>query len=60
MKCPYRQIKTKIKVNDLETTTDNEFKECLYGECPYYQPETNEPYKHFKEGCWKVANEVNP
>lgn len=58
MKCPYRQLKTKTKVADYQTISDNEFKECLYGECPYYQPEDKDTWLKFNEGCWKVRTEV--
>jgi hypothetical protein len=60
MKCPYRTIITEIKTGDWKLEKDTEFKECLYKECPFYQPEITEGWDKCREGCWKVANEVNP
>ena len=57
MKCPYRTTIIKRTLEHTETL-DTEFKECLYEECPYYQPERKDDWMQFNEGCWKARTEV--
>ena len=57
MKCPYRTTIIKRTLEYTETL-DTEFKECLYGECPYYHPERKlNSSLTVAEYCAKVENE---
>lgn len=55
MKCPYRKVK-ELKIKPSGIIEEEEFKECLYSACPFY--DTYVLKLNSKTDCLRARNEI--